>query len=929
MTLVRSVRLLGLVAVFLVACRSATAQQLQPVNEIEGITEYRLDNGIPVLLFPDSTRPQFTVNMTVLVGSRHEGYGETGMAHLLEHMLFKGTAQHPDIPKLLKDRGVLNMNGTTWIDRTNYYETLPASDDNLEFAIRMEADRLLNSLIRAEDLASEMTVVRNEFEIGENSPFRVLFQRVMASAYEWHNYGKSTIGNRSDIERVPIQNLRDFYTKFYQPDNVSVVVAGQFDRDKALEYLQKHFGSLQLPERKLPKTWTEEPQQDGERIVRLERVGDIQMTGAAFHIPSASHADYAAIEVLGKVLGLEPAGRLYQALVQSGLASKANCESIAGHDPGMLLCFAEVPLDKSLDTVQSTLLATLDEVAAKGVTEDEVRRAIQRLQSDREQEFANTENVAINLSEWQAYGDWRLYFLHRDRVENVTADDVRRVAAAYLIASNRTIGQFLPTSSPVRATIPASPKLNELLAGYKGRAKIVAGESFEPTPANIDARTTTGQQAGGMQFALLPKKTRGARVFISGQLKYGTLDSLRGKRLAATLLPELMQRGTASRTYQQIEDHCDEIRTEIGLSGEPGSLSFSVETRKEHMSAALAMLREMLREPSFPDDQFETMRTEQVAQLESSRSEPQMLAMNAMMQANNPWEKDDPRYNPTLDESIAELKAAVTAPVRQLHAEMLGASHGQVAVVGDFDPATISGELENVFAGWKSPQSYARVATPFTEPASVEPIRINTPDKASALYVAAQVLPIRDDADDYEALLIGNYILGGGPLSSRLADRVRKKEGLSYAVGSMVQAGSQDERGGLMMFAMSNPENTAKVVTTIKEELTRLVESGVTTEELENARSSFLETRTGDRSSDQAIAGKLRENLELGRTMQFDAASDAKIEGLTLEAVNSAIQKRIDPAKVLIITAGDFSKAAETETAEPARDGPAADKDGG
>jgi len=192
------------------------------VLELEGISEYRLNNGVKILLFPDGSKPQFTINVTVNVGSRHEGYGESGMAHLLEHMLFKGTDKFPDTPKWLKDRGVLNMNGTTWFDRTNYYETLPASDDNLEFAIEMEADRLVNSWIKGEDLASEMTVVRNEFERGENSPQRILMQRIMSTGFDWHNYGKSTIGNRSDIERVPVDRLREFYRKYYQPDNIMV-----------------------------------------------------------------------------------------------------------------------------------------------------------------------------------------------------------------------------------------------------------------------------------------------------------------------------------------------------------------------------------------------------------------------------------------------------------------------------------------------------------------------------------------------------------------------------------------------------------------------------------------------------------------------------------------------------------------------------------
>src|SRR5205807_9716062 len=199
-------------------------------------------------------KPLVTVNMTVLVGSRHEGYGETGMAHLLEHMLFKGTPSHPNVPKALRDHGA-RFNGTTWVDRTNYFETMPASDANLEFGIKLEADRLLHSFIRREDLALEMTVVRNEFEMGENSPEGILNQRMMAIAYEWHNYGKSTIGNRADIERVPVDNLREFYRKFYQPDNCMVVVAGKFDESKALLLVQKYFGSIKKPDRQLPITY--------------------------------------------------------------------------------------------------------------------------------------------------------------------------------------------------------------------------------------------------------------------------------------------------------------------------------------------------------------------------------------------------------------------------------------------------------------------------------------------------------------------------------------------------------------------------------------------------------------------------------------------------------------------------------------------------
>ena len=321
-----------------IANRPLSAGEPELVTEVEGITEYKLANGVEVLLFPDDSKPQFTVNMTVHVGSRHEGYGETGMAHLLEHMLFRGTTEFPDIPKWLKDRGVLNMNGTTWLDRTNYYETLPAEGDNLDFAIRMESDRLINSLIRADHLEKEMIVVRSEFERGEDSPYRMLMQRISSAAYEWHNYGKSTIGNRADIERVPVTSLRPFYEKFYQPDNITVVVAGKFETDNALELIQKYFGAIEAPSRELPKTYTEEPVQDGEREVFIRRVGDTSVVGAAWHVPSAASEDYAAVEVLANILGDEPGGPLYKDLVEPGLAASAGSFAQKTFDPGFAVC---------------------------------------------------------------------------------------------------------------------------------------------------------------------------------------------------------------------------------------------------------------------------------------------------------------------------------------------------------------------------------------------------------------------------------------------------------------------------------------------------------------------------------------------------------------------------------------------------------------
>src|SRR5437660_110053 len=343
---------------------------VQKKASLGGISEYAFPNGLRVLLFPDSSSPKVTINMTYLVGSRHEGYGETGMAHLLEHMNFIETTNGRQIKKEIVDHGA-QWNGTTSFDRTNYFETVAAGDDNLKWALGLEADRMVNMKMEKALLDTEMTVVRNEFERGENSPQRVLEERVMATAYLWHNYGKSTIGSREDIEKVPIDRLAAFYRKFYQPDNAVLIVAGQFDPSKALGLVAETCGKIPRPTRLLDDTYTVEPVQDGERHVELRRVGNGQEFMLAYHAPAAGHPDSAALQVLAGIMGGGGGfggggiagggiGRLSKALVESKKATSASMSFRQLHDPGFVLVSATLAEDQSLEEVRKITLQTLE-----------------------------------------------------------------------------------------------------------------------------------------------------------------------------------------------------------------------------------------------------------------------------------------------------------------------------------------------------------------------------------------------------------------------------------------------------------------------------------------------------------------------------------------------------------------------------------------
>jgi len=883
---------------------ASTAPRL--LTSVEGITEYELSNGLHVLLFPDPTKPTATVNVTYLVGSRHENYGETGMAHLLEHMMFKGSTRHRNIPQELTAHGA-DPNATTWLDRTNYFETFPANEESLKWALELEADRMVHSFFAKKDLDSEMTVVRNEFELGENDPAGILVERALSTAFLWHNYGHSTIGDRADIENVPIERLQAFYRTYYQPDNAYLLVAGRFDPEKTLSLILRTFGAIPRPARRLPKFYTIEPVQDGERSVTLRRVGDLQEIAVIYHVPAGAHPDSAALDLLQTILSDTPSGRLHKALVETKKAS-----SVAGflpflRDPGFLLLQAEVRQDSSLDDTQKTMLETVDAIQKNPATKEEVERARARLLKEIDLTLNSADRVGLQMSEWIGAGDWRLFFLNRDRIKKVTVEDVQRVAAAYLKPANRTVGLFLPTGKPDRAEIPAAPDTASLLKGYKGEPLAAAGEAFDPSPSNIQARTRLSSLPAGMKVALLPKKTRGQTVHASIVLHFGDEKSLVGKSAAADLAADMLMRGTTHRTREQIKDELDRLRAQVGVSGKATQATVSIETVRENLPAVLRLVAEVLRSPFFPEKELETLRQENLAAIEEQKSDPNALGQTTYSRHMNPYPKGDVRYVETPDEALADYKAATSSDVKKFYSDYYGASRGEMAIVGDFDEPQILALLSELFGDWKSPHPFERVPRPYHDVAPMDQ-SVEIPDKANAFFIAGLNLAVRDDDADYPALVLGNEILGGGFLNSRLATRVRQKEGLSYGIGSQIQASPLEKSGSFVTFAIYAPQNVQKLEKAVREEIERALKEGFTATEIKEAKSGYLQARQVTRSQDPQLARDLSEELYLDRTPAWEAELEKKIAALTNTQILEAMRRHIDPAKITVVKAGDFGK---------------------
>ena len=883
---------------------------MSQLSSVEGVTEYRLPNGLQVLLVPDDSKPTTTVNVTYRVGSRHESYGETGMAHLLEHLIFKGTPTQKNLLAELTRRG-MRANGTTSNDRTNYFASFSANDDTLRWYLGWQADAMLNSFIARADLDTEMTVVRNEMESGENSPSRILLQQTMAAMYQWHNYGKTTIGARSDVENVDIARLQAFYRLHYQPDNATLIVAGRFDPAQVLGWVAQSFGPLPRPQRVLPTTYTLDPAQDGERSLTLRRVGGAPFIYVGYHVPPGAHPDFAAVLLLAQVLGDTPGGRLHKRLVEKQLAASTFGFALSLTEPGPMFLGASLAPGQDVERAKAEILAVTQSLATEPVTVEELERARIQWLNAWDQGFADPEVIGVQLSSAIAQGDWRLYFLQRDQLRRTTLADVQRVALERLRADNRTVAVYLPTPAPQRAPAPARVDVAALLKDYRGDAAVAQVEAFDPTPARIDQRTQTLALASGLRVALLPKATRGNAVQAQLRLRYGDLASLGGQTTVGPFTASLIDKGGAGLTRQQIADRFDQLQADVSIGAGLQSVNVNITTKRQHLPAVVELVGRLLREPAFPAEPLEELRRQSLAGLERQRTEPGAVVGNRLARHGNPYPRGDVRYVTTFEESEAELRAVTLNQVKAFHRRFYSAAQGEFSAVGDFDAAAVTQALERALGNWRQPAAgalgYTRVPQPLV---AVPPARLveTTRDKPNANLLGGIALPLNDLHADFPALMLANDIFGASG-SSRLWKRIRESDGLSYSVGSGVGWSAFDANSGWRVSAIFAPQNQPRVETAFNEELARSLKDGFTQREVDDAKTSLLKSRQLNRAQDGVLSAGLANNLERQRTFASSQRVDDALAALTLEQVNAAWRRYIDPTKLVLVWGGDFKPA--------------------
>lgn len=903
----------------LLACLAGTAAALaqgglKEVRQVEGIVEYALPNGLTVLLAPDPSKPTTTVNLTYRVGSRHEGYGESGAAHLLEHLLFKATASIAD-PKLEMTRRGARWNGTTSFDRTNYFAQFASNGETLDWMVGWLAESMTQAKVSKADLDTEMTVVRNELERAENNPARILSGRMRSAAYQWHGYGRDVLGARSDLENMPIERLQAFYRKHYRPDNAVLVIGGKFDEAAALRRVEQAFGGIARPATPIETTWTLEPPQDGERHVSLRRVGGSSSVAVLYHVMPSNTPEFAAVRVLAQMLNHER-GPLGRSLTDAGLAVTHWASASTTREPGFLMAGAGLPEAGDMDQAAVKALAALTKaMESLAITEQPVQTArAQVLQSLRNTQ-RDPEALSLGLSESVALGDWRLWFAMRDWVEAVTAADVQRVAQAWLLPANRTSGSYTAVAQlPARAPAQANADVPRLLQGYTGKAAVAAVEDFALTPENIEARVAKSRLSiggdPGLRLAVLPRKTKEDRVTGFLRLHWGTAESLQGHAVLATMVAPLLNQGTRQKDADQIARALLALEAQLRFTSQTGGLTANFEVPARHLDAFAALLAELLQEPTFTDKAFERNQKAMIASLQGIKADTAAVAGNALQRTFSRYPAGDPRHARTHAETEALVRSATAAQLREFWGRFGGASFGEAALLGPVQPEEVKALLQKHLGPWKSKEP--RKPWVFEYPAVLEPRwqSLVLPDKANANYAARIPLAMNDDSPDFPALFAAVQLLGGRA-GTALWQRVREQEGLSYGVNSslFVPASPQGEgsAAAINITASFAPQNRERLRSVIRDELAKRAASGFSGLEVGFARRALVSARADFLAQPANLATTLANNLRWDRDMTRYARLTEAYSKLDTDTVNAALRKYLDVNRLVEVAAGSFA----------------------
>jgi len=891
--------------------------------ELGGIEEYiYIPNDMNLLLVQDNSAPVVTVQIVYNVGSKNEVPGNTGSTHLLEHLNFKGTPTFNKrngnaIFSVLQGMGA-QMNATTWNDRTNYYETIPS--DKIETALHIESDRMRNSLLLKEDKDSEMTVVRNEFERGENNPNSLLSKEIWATAYMAHPYHHSTIGWRSDIEIMPIEVLQNFYNTYYWPNNATLTIIGDFEKDNLFKLVDKYFGVIPKAPHNIPQPYTEEPNQMGPRRVTVKKPGQQAIVSIGYKIPGMLHEDLPALSVLSQIIGSGTSSVISKAFVDTGVALFGYARASKFKEAGLFTITLGFSPDKSHESINDEILAMVEKIKQEGVLQVDIDRIVAKLNTQTILSRDGSGSIAGQLTESIAGGDWKDYIEGAERLSRVTATDVQRVANIYLKEDQSTTGYFVPQIPGSNGRNPTQPEkaVNELgkyfyrTPNTKYSEQLVSGtvedtysEGYESIEVSKKGNKFERKQVSGIDVVSF--KTS-AKEFISVMASFPIEAYLMTNKNeeVANLTTQMLSKGTTKNDKFIFSEKLEKLGVSLKVNASTYTINISFKCLKKDIREVTLLLAEELRYPLFDIKEFELLKTQRINSLKQNLTNPGIQGSIALSQAMYP--KGHPNYLTDIQTSIENMEAIKLDDLKEFHKTYFGPKGMHLVAVGDVDLNELYMSINSAFKGWKG--GVTTMAS-FSEVKKVNTFSkvITIPQKPSASMYIGQYTGIERRDNDFMPFYIGTNILGGD-FSGRLMQTVRDRDGLTYGIYAR-HSGHTHVGGFWSIEATFNPSLFQKGLDATMIELKNWVENGVTEEELKTNKSSLTGSFKVGMATTSGLANTVLSFLERGLDPSYIDQYPKDIETVTLEQVNAAISKYIDLDKLIIIKSGSLDENGE------------------
>jgi zinc protease len=862
------------------------------------VREVMLPNGLKVLLVENHAAPVVTWMVSYKVGSRNEPSGMTGAAHLLEHMLFKGTKdlKKGQIARLLTRHGA-SWNATTGEDVTRYFETYSA--DKLELGLRVEASRMRGALILDAERQPEMSVVRSELEIGENDPSNLLYQAVQASAFMAHPYHHPVIGWRSDVESVKTDQLREFYNRHYQPNNAVAVLVGDFEPKQAEALIRKHFGSIPKGAQP-PEVLTQEEPQRGERRVVVKRQGERNLVQIAWHLPAGRDQQLAKADVLASWLSQPIVGPLYQHLVESELALSADAFLDRRRDASLFWLEAEAKPGVPIAKVETALLAVIDQLTGQPVPADALQRA--KVQAEAATVFRNegTMGQAAYLTEWEVLaGDWKQGLAYQKALQAMQPADLQTFAKAYLTADNRTVGHYISD----RDAAPMSHRASAAANSHQAAADtpLPSWQIGKAKPTFNPLRYERISLPNGMTV-LVAENHANPTTTINGFLRLNAPYATPKERATGTLCGEMLARGTARRSKDQMAKDIQGIGASLGVSGNFEKAWFNGRSLSRDLGVLVEGTAEMLRLPAFSEGEFTKLKAQLIAGAKSRQDDPRTKA--AVAYSAQLFPVGDYRRWMDSAEEIAGLQAVTLADVKAFHRMYYTPQRSAFVVTGDVTPATVKTMLGKAFGDWQGRDpGRLDVAKLPQRPAAREVVAM--PDKSNVVLCVGNVCPLTTQSPDYAAVTVMNRILGGDTLTARLGRQIRDVEGLTYGIYSAVQASAFP--GFYQVNLNVNPANVDAALASVDRELRQFVAKGVSDDELDAAKQAITGLLPVRLATNGGVAGALTSLVDQDLPADWYQRYPTAVMGVTKADVARVAKEMIDPDKLVTVIVGPYS----------------------